>query len=252
MNIATLWLYGSSEGSNGWVSYKQAQALGGNVKKGETGSPIVYFSVIEKKPDQWKDPSKPEAYALLKYSTVFNLSQCENIDPAKIKKPKEWNGVPEGLQVPAIAEAHKVDLRHGGDRAYFAPGQDFVQMPYPEQFKLPEKYEAVLAHELTHWTGHKDRLNRDMSGMFGCEKYAKEELIAEMGSAFLAAQLGIQYHAADHGAYIQSWMKGLQDDPKLLLKAAAAAQKACNYLLDEVRTEPREEFTPDKPTEEAA
>jgi antirestriction protein ArdC len=124
------------------------------------------------------------------------------------------------------------DIRHGGTRAFYAEGPDYVQMPLFETFRDSESYAATLAHELTHWTKHDKRLARDFGRVrFGDEGYASEELVAELGSAFLCADLGITPEVReDHAAYIASWLKALRDDKRLIFSAAAHAQRAADYL----------------------
>ena len=240
INLALLWATSGDYTNNQWVTFKQAIDLGGNVKKGEKGTGIVFF-----KPWKVEDKKTGEDkyIPLLKPYTVFNIDQCEGLTLPDLK-PVEPPEDPRGA-VLEIANANSVNLEHGGDRACFIPSRDRVQMPHFQNFKSEQHYSATLAHELTHWTGHKDRLNRDLSGMFGCEKYAKEELIAEMGSAFLMAELGLEYEARHHAAYLQSWIKGLKEDKKFIFQAAAAASKATALLQGRSKTE-------EKPEEEKA
>ena len=226
INIALLWGASTVYGSNSWVTYKQAGDLGGNVKKGEKSTPILFFKMAKKTDKVTGEEIKipcPRIYH------VFNTEQCENLKPRELK-PVIPPADPKGA-VLEIARQLNVNLSHGGNRACFIPSADLIQMPHFDQFKTEEYYSATLAHELTHWTGHKPRLARDLSGMFGCEKYAKEELIAEMGSAFLCAELGIQYDARHAAAYLQNWLTAAKEDKKFLFSSASAASKAVDYLM---------------------
>jgi antirestriction protein ArdC len=133
-----------------------------------------------------------------------------------------------------FAEKAGATVNHGGNSAFFTPSHDFIQMPHLEQFHNENSYSSTLLHELTHWSGAKTRLARDMSGRFGSTAYAKEELIAELGSVFLCSSLGIEIDTQQHAAYLQSWIKGLKEDNQFLFKSAASAQRAHNYLLERV------------------
>jgi antirestriction protein ArdC len=136
-------------------------------------------------------------------------------------------------------------VRHGGNRAYFAPALDLIQLPPFETFRDAESYTATKAHEFVHWTGHDKRLARELTGKFGCEKYAQEELCAELGSAFLCADLAITPEPRpDHASYIAGWLKALKDDKRLIFKAAAQAQKAADHL-HSYTTQPKAEATAD-------
>lgn len=225
INLPLLWASEGDYGSNAWLTYKQAQSLGGNVRKGESGSMVVFFKplIVEDK----KTNEKLTVPLLRKY-TVFNVEQCENLQVPKLK-PVTPHISPRGA-VLDLAVYNAMAIKHGGDKAFYSPSEDYIALPHFDQFKSEALYSSTLAHELTHSTGHKDRLNRDLSGMFGCAKYAKEELIAELGSAFLMAELGLEYEARHAAAYLQSWISGLKDDKKLIFQAAAAASKAVGLL----------------------
>ena len=169
----------------------------------------------------------------MKGYTVFNVAQIEGL-------PDEYYGTAEsrGEPMQLIAEAEKffaatrAVVRHGGSKAYYAPGPDVIQLPEPESFRDAESYTATKAHELTHWTSHTTRLAREF-GMkrFGDEAYAMEELVAELGAAFLCVSLGITPEARDdHAAYIGHWLRVLKNDKRAIFTAAAHAQRAVDYL----------------------
>ena len=165
---------------------------------------------------------------------MFNAEQCEGL-PAQYSAKAKSPALPPAARIGVADQFFATTcakIRHGGSRAYYAQGPDYVQMPPFETFRDAESYAATLAHELTHWTKHDRRLARDMGRVrHGDEGYAKEELVAELGSAFLAADIGIVPEVRkDHAAYIQSWLQALKDDKRLIFAAAAHAQRAVDYL----------------------
>lgn len=215
--------------SNAWLTYKQAQDLGGNIIKGEKGTMVTYwgkFTVSEEV--NGEDTAKNIPF--VKKYTVFNLEQCENISTEKFQELKPMVR-PEGFDdLESFIAATGAVIRHGGDKAaYYGSSRDFIIMPRVEQFTETEGYYGTLLHELTHWTGHSKRCDRNLSGRFGTESYAMEELIAEMGSAFTSAQFGINCEL-QHASYLQSWLKVLKEDKKAIFTAASKAQAAANYL----------------------
>jgi antirestriction protein ArdC len=231
----------STYGSNAWFTFKQAQGLGGSVKKGEKSTMIVFWSrkIIKDKKTGEEKPS-----FMLKYFNVFNLEQCEGIDPAKVKRPK--TGTMQDTTATIVAANHGATVNYGGDRAFFSPMTDSITMPVQDTFQSIEAHDATLYHELTHWTAPKCRLDRDLSGRFGDESYAFEELVAELGSAFLCARVGIE-QVTQSSAYIQSWIKVLKNDKTAIYKASKLAQAAADYLLPQT-----EEVVNDEAEDEAA
>lgn len=211
--------------SNGWLTYKQAQELGGNVRKGEKGTHIVFWS-FPKIED--KETGKEKVIPFAKPYTVFNLDQCEGIDTAKLKTftPAIMGETP----INDIAARHNVRLNHGGDKAFFSPMSDSIGMPSADAFKSPDHYASTLAHELVHWTGHESRLARKFGNRFGNEDYAFEELIAEIGSAFVCAATGIALDGLQHADYVASWLKVLKGDKRAIFTASSQAKKAAEYL----------------------
>ena len=161
---------------------------------------------------------------------MFNTDQCENLPEGLVTAPVP---VPEGLILPhaeALIAATGADFRIGGERAFYSPVHDFIQVPRPEAYFEPINWHRTAVHELGHWVGHASRLGRDLSGGFGSALYAKEELIAEMTSAFVCASLGI-VPTVRHADYIGSWLEVLRDDDRAIVRAASAASKAADYLL---------------------
>jgi antirestriction protein ArdC len=223
-----------------WLTYKQASALGGHVKKGEHACPVVFWKRLDVTDNT--EPTGKKAIPFLRYYSVFNVAQCEDIPPDKIPvlngSQREHCPITEAENIVA-AMPKKPEIRHGGGRACYSPSLDCVTIPKPEQFVSGQDYYSVLFHELTHSTGHASRLNRKgVSGSdgewsaFGSTPYACEELVAEMGAAFLSGHAGIVERTLDNSAaYIQSWLARLKEDRRLIVQAAAQAQKAADFIL---------------------
>jgi len=209
----------------GYLTFKQALDLGGNVRKGEHGTMVIFwkFDLVED-----KETGKRKTIPFARGYTVFNVEQCENLDASKLKRPT----APQAGQTDMNALASRVGatVRHGGNRAFYTTAGDFVQMPSAEDFRGNEQYQATLAHELTHWTGHKDRCAREFGKRFGDAAYAFEELVAEIGSAFLCVQHGIALEALQHPAYVASWLRVLKDDKRAIFTAASKAKEAATFL----------------------
>jgi antirestriction protein ArdC len=236
INVVMLWSAAVMKGYACplWLTFKQALELGGHVRKGETGELVVYADRITRTDLTDAGEETTREIPFLKGYTVFNAEQCEGL-------PAHYYAMAEA---PALSPAARLEtaerffvstgatIRHGGTRAYYAEGSDHIQMPPFETFRDAESYGATLAHELTHWTKHPHRLARDFGRQrFGDEGYAKEELVAELGSAFLAADLGITPEVLpDHAAYIAAWLQALKDDRRLIFTAASHAQRAVDYL----------------------
>jgi antirestriction protein ArdC len=217
-----------------WLTFKQAQEFGGNVRKGETGELVVYANSITRTETDQKGEEIEREIPFLKGYTVFNAEQCENL-PAHYYAKAEAPALTPLQRIDSADRffaATGADIRHGGTRAFHAEGPDYVQMPPFETFRDAESYAAVLAHECVHWTKHRTRLARDMGRVkHGDEGYAREELVAELGSAFLCADLGITPETReDHAAYIASWLTVLKNDKRMIFSAASQAQRAVDYL----------------------
>jgi len=236
INVIMLWSAATVKGYACplWLTFKQALELGGNVKKGETGELVVYANSITRTETDQKGDEIEREIPFLKGYTVFNVEQCENL-PAHYYATAEPPALTPLQRIEAVDRffaATGAEIRTGGTRAFYAEGADYVQMPPFETFRDAESQAATLAHELTHWTKHAKRLARDMGRVkWGDEGYAREELVAELGSAFLCADLGITPEVReDHAAYIGSWLKVLKDDKRLIFSAASQAQRATDYL----------------------
>lgn len=235
INVVMLWMAAVTQGYACpiWMTFRQAKELGGFVRKGETGALVVYASTFTATETDDEGEESEREIPYLKGYTVFNCEQIEGL-PAHYYAHAEAPAHP----VERVAEAEaffansRADIRHGGDRAYYALEPDYIRMPAAETFRDAESYAATLAHELTHWTRHPSRLDRDLGRKrWGDEGYAREELVAEIGAAFLCADLGIAPEVReDHAAYVASWLKVLKDDERAVFQAAAHAQKAVDYL----------------------
>jgi antirestriction protein ArdC len=235
INVILLWSEAVTRGFNAptWMTFRQAMALGGHVRKGETGSTVVYANSISRTETDSDGRDVEREIPFLKAYTVFNVDQVEAL-PGHIYATAEPHLDPQQRigHADAFFTATGADIRHGGDSAYYAMHPDYVQLPPFECFADPESYYATLAHECTHWTRHPTRLDRDFGRTrWGDEGYAREELVAELGAAFLCADLGLELTPRDdHAAYIESWLKVLRDDKRLIFTAAAHAQRACDFL----------------------
>jgi antirestriction protein ArdC len=216
-----------------WLTYKQAKTLGGEVRKGEHGFPVVFWKWLDGKD---RETGERKRIPLLRYYTVFNVGQCDGLDEKVPARPAP-NPIPQIERCEAVIAGYKTPpkIRTGEDRAYYRPSTDLVNMPPRETFRDAESYYSVLFHELGHSTGHADRLKRQGitdTVMFGSHDYSKEELVAEMTAAFLSGHCGIDSITVENSAaYIKSWLKSLRNDKSLLVSAAAQAQKAADHIL---------------------
>jgi antirestriction protein ArdC len=235
INVLILWADSVETGflSPFWMTYKQAVEMKAQVRKGEHGSTVVYADRFTKTGTDATGQEVEEEIPFLKSYTVFNAEQVEGLPERFHVQPADPLPLSERLAgVEAFAAATKAQLGHGGNRSYYAPGLDRIQLPPFASFRDAESYYATLLHELTHWTGHESRLNRDFGRQaFGDAGYAREELVAELGAAFLCADLGIASEPReDHAAYLAHWLKVLKDDKRAIFQAAAHAQKASDFL----------------------
>jgi antirestriction protein ArdC len=217
-----------------WLTFKQAKQLKGRIRKGEKGFPVIFWKWIEVED---KDNDKKKNVPLLRYYTVFNLDQCEDIELPEDEKPetREFNPIDQAEKI-IFDMPNKPVITHNEARAYYRPHSDTVNMPKQELFLSDSEYYSTLFHELTHSTGHESRLDRESereNHNFGMEDYSKEELIAEMGSAFLCAEAGIAHETIKNSAaYIDGWLNRLRKDKKILVQAAGKAQKAADFILN--------------------
>jgi antirestriction protein ArdC len=236
INILMLWSAAMEKGFAApiWMTFKQALEFNAHVRKGEQGSLVVYADkIIRAETDADTGEESERAIPFMKGYTVFNVEQIDGLpDRFYAKAEPRGEAVQRIERVEAFFAATGAEVRHGGNRAYYSISTDHVQMPPIEAFRDAESYYATRAHETTHWTRHKSRLDRDFGRKrFGDEGYAIEELVAELGSAFLSADLDLTPEVRDdHAAYIASWIKVLKDDKRAIFSAASHAQRAADFL----------------------
>jgi antirestriction protein ArdC len=207
-----------------WASFKQWQTVGATVRKGEKGTKIVFYSPVTK---ENKATGDSESYNLLKTYYVFNASQVDGVTIQAPSVPdKPFNAIQAAEERIKLTGAV---ITHGGDSAFYAPSVDKINVPHKASFISEASYYATVFHELTHWSGHELRCNRNLKGRFGNPLYAFEELVAEMGAAFLCQDYRIAGELR-HAGYIESWLKVLKEDSRAIFKAAALAQKAVDHI----------------------
>ncbi len=219
---------------NRWLTYRQASELGGQVRQGEHGTLVVFWKLrkIAATADVYPEPEAPDLHQrvvpLLRAFTVFNLGQVDGVPPAlQVVERHTWEPEARAEELLLMSGA---TIHHGGARAYYQPGDDEIHLPPPHAFSEAGGYYGTALHELTHWTSHASRCNRQLGQRFGDDAYAAEELIAEMGAAFLCAHCRIDGEL-HHAGYLSSWLKVLRQDKRAIFVAATRAQQAADYLL---------------------
>jgi antirestriction protein ArdC len=235
VNVLLLWGAAIKGGhaSQHWLTFKQALEAGGSVRKGEKGTTVVYADRFIPETEKARAVERGEdakAVPFLKRFTVFNIAQCEGLRPGLAVDPAP---LPEREIIPhaeALIAATGADIRIGGDKAYYSPSGDYVQVPPQPAFRDQINYYRTVFHELSHHSGAKHRLNRDLSGRFGSRPYAREELCAEISAAFICAALGI-VPTVRHADYVGSWLEVLREDNRAIFRAASQASKAADYIL---------------------
>jgi len=224
-----------------WLTFNQAKSLGAKIRKGEHGFPCIFWKWLDAKDD---DEITEKKIPLLRYYTVFNIEQCKGIKIPEENKTFEWNPIEKFEKIiedmsnpPTIIDEAK--------RPYFHAEFDIIRLPNKELFESAEEYYCVLAHEIIHSTGHADRLGRDSiidRCPYGSTNYSKEELIAEMGAAFLCGYAGIANKTIKNSAaYISGWLQAFNNDPKMVIIAASQAQKAVDYILGKTELHKKED-----------
>jgi antirestriction protein ArdC len=225
-NVILLWITQQEHGysSNQWLTFKQAQELGGSVRKGEKSTSITFVSRFEKSDDAGNVASIP----FLKSFNVFNIEQCDGLD-LDAPAPLAINPDERDAACDAFIAATGAVIHYGGDRAFYRPSGDEIRLPAFERFDSRANYYATALHELVHWTGAESRCNRQFGKRFGDNAYAAEELVAELGAAFLCAELGLDA-VTQHAAYIQHWIELVKSDPQAFMTAASKASAAVEFL----------------------
>jgi antirestriction protein ArdC len=247
INVVLLWSEAVSRGfaSSTWMTFKQSLELGGHIRKGETGTMVVYANKIIKTETDDKGDDVERTVPFLRAYTVFCVDQIDGL-PDQYYTSVAPSTPPERrlAHADAFFANTGATIRHGGDKAYYAPSLDLIQMPPFESFRDAESYTATLAHECVHWTAPAHRVNRDLSRYAkDRSERAREELIAELGACFLSADLGVVPELeprSDHASYVQSWLRVLQGDKRAIFQAAAHAQRAVAFL-HQLQPQPKSE-----------
>ena len=236
VNVVGLWAQAVNKRlmSGYWASYQQWRKLGAQVRGGERGSLVVFYKKLDGEPENGPADEADAPRFVIRHSPVFNAAQVDGWEHPNLARPSE---VEVNAQIEAFVQATKADIRHGGIEACYRRQADYIAMPRQERFtgtptsSPTEAYYAVLLHELTHWTGAPHRLDRVFGNRFGDREYASEELVAELGAAFLCSAFGIvNAPRPDHAAYIAHWLDILDRDNRAIFKAASMAQQAVEYL----------------------
>jgi antirestriction protein ArdC len=239
-NVVLLWL----ARNRGWPSprfltFKQAVEAGGHVRRGEHGTKVYFVKQLQVKDDKGGEDADTRLIPMLREYTVFNVEQCENLPesvtrgkPTRVRNPDTRDGLAD-----AFLRSTGADLREGHGEAYYVPSHDFISMPAFEAFESADHFYNVAFHELTHWAGHKSRLDRDLKNRFGSRDYAAEELVAELGAAFLSAEFGFDGDVR-HAGYIATWIELLKADKRAFFTACSKASKAADYLRGLALAEP--------------
>lgn len=229
INVLNFWCeqaaFGYSTGQ--WIGFEQAKSLGGHIRKGEKAHSGVRVNVIKK-----KDSDGIETGDILKLPApflVWNLDQCSGLDHLRpVTTKHEWEPIDRAED---LMKASGAVIGYGGERAFYAPTTDRIQLPLRESFKSAEDFYSTSIHELGHWTGHSSRLNREFGKKFGTDAYAFEELVAEISCAITKARIGLAGEVTNHASYLEAWLKILKKSPGYLMTAASAASKASDYLV---------------------
>lgn len=242
VNVMLLWL----TRNKGWptprfLTFKQALEVDGHVRKGEHGTRIYFVKDWTPKDIEAEDDETERHIRFLRHYTVFNVAQCEDLPEKVLRPPASQHGDMRDLTIEEFVTTIGVDMCTGDDRCAYSLEGDFITLPPFATFKSAVHYYASLFHELIHWTGHPSRLNRDLVGRFSShrQRYAAEELIAELGNAFLCAEFSVGGYS-NHASYIASWIQLLKEDPKAIFTCASRAQAAVDYLRDLVLRQPAE------------
>ena len=236
INVLLLWIAANANGyaDHRWLTYRQAQSIGAQVRQGEASTQIVKagtFSPKAERKQARQENRDPEQIPFLKFHRVFNVAQIDGLPPEYDRDPTQPDLSAIDANVRAILDGLGVRQIHGTPAACYQPATDCIQLPSVEAFHgCVATHASVSLHECAHSTGAKHRLDRDLSGWFGGEDYAKEELIAELSSAYCCAALGVKPKVR-HADYIGAWLRKLRDDKRCVVQAASAASKAADYLL---------------------
>jgi antirestriction protein ArdC len=238
-NVILLWL----ARNRGWstprfLTFKQAIEAGGNVRKGEHGTKVYFVQQLQVTNDDEAE-TETRVVPMLREYTVFNVEQCQNLPesvtrgkPMRVRNPDTRDALAD-----QFLQSTHADIREGQGEAYYIPSHDFISMPAFAAFKGADHFYCTCFHELTHWSGHKSRLDRDLKNRFGSRDYAAEELVAELGAAFLCAEFGFDSDLR-HAGYVATWIELLKADKRAFFTACSKASKAADYLRGLALAEP--------------
>jgi antirestriction protein ArdC len=235
INILILWEAATERGfvASRWLTFRQALSLGGNVRKGERGTTACYADSFIPRDEQERareQGDEPSRVPFLKRFTLFNVEQCENLPAGLLEQPRAVSESEIHAEAEALIAATGADIRIGGGEAFYHPADDYIRVPPQTSFFDAINFYRTCCHELSHWTGHKSRLARDLTGRFGSSGYAREELVAELSCAFICAHLNI-VPTVRHADYIGNWLTVLRDDSRAIFNAASLASKAAEFIL---------------------
>ncbi len=241
-NVVLLWMaQAAGYRMPRFLTFKQALELGGNVRKGEHGTRVHFVKQLKVRDQGADDGASTRLVPMMREYTVFNVDQCENLPeivtagkPIRVRNPDARDALAD-----AFLHATRADIREGHGEACYIPSRDFISMPAFAGFKGADHFYNVALHEVLHWTGHKSRLDRDLKNRFGSRQYAAEELIAELGAAFLCAEFGFDGDFRSAG-YIANWIELLKADKRAFFTACSQASKAADYLRGLALAEPAE------------
>lgn len=232
INVLTLWASAMRQGfaSPHWLTFKQAKALGGCVRKGSKGTAVVYANKVVVKDDEAEEE---RSIPFLRRYTVFNAEQIDGIEQRyPLPEPIIANSDDRDHALDRLFDGIDATVRHGGDRAFYHPSLDYIQLPNFESFHSGDDYYATFAHEAVHWAGHPSRLNRKTLVSTSANDYARDELVAELGAAFIGAMIGFKIEEReDHAAYLDYWLGILRGDKRAIFEAAREAQRATDFLI---------------------
>lgn len=240
INVFLLWCTAEAEGylTNEWATYRQWQDAGAQVKKGEKSTTVIFYK--EYSTGETDEDGEEEKRRVARAFRVFNAAQVDGYESPTLSLPENIIPITQHEEAEALVANTGANIRHGGQNAFYRPSEDFIQMPLKELFKGTgtisgtEGYYATLLHELTHWSGHGSRMNRDLNNRFGDDAYAMEELVAELGASFLCAELGVTPTLrSDHIQYIAHWLEVMKGDKKSIFTAAAQASQAVQFLTNQ-------------------
>lgn len=236
INVIVLWWESEEKGYNSpyWFTFNQARELGAMVRKGEKSTRVVYASTFSKEVESESGEKSEAKIPFLKEYCVFNAQQIDGLPEKYLVKTEPAEPINTDSRddaADAFIRNTGADIRHGGNSAYYTSGADFIKLPDYEQFETCADYVSTAAHELTHWTGAKSRLDREFGKRFGDAAYAFEELIAELGAAYICADLGMpQSNHCNHVSYLAHWLEVLKNDKRAIFTAASQASRAAEYL----------------------